>query len=183
VWGTLCKLFSQERRNVGAELVTWSKDEDEMERIQVSFALSQAQKQVTSAPMWERQIFDRILNSTERRAEAGGASIDHGQHGVEGEVRRGHGHAGDAVSETAGNVAAMIVKLDKLQVDVAQQAVKLEAASHRQSVRADEMRKEIRDMQSKQDRDLRSILRHLEGGHHHVDQRPPPKPPKFGGKK
>jgi hypothetical protein len=69
------------------------------------------------------------------------------------------------VSETAGNVAAMMVKLDKLQVDVAQQAVKLEAASH-------EIRREIRDMQSKQDRDLRSILRHLEGGHHHVDQRP-----------
>jgi hypothetical protein len=36
LWGTLCKLFSQERRNVGAELVTWSKDEDKMERIQVS---------------------------------------------------------------------------------------------------------------------------------------------------
>jgi hypothetical protein len=127
-------LWSKLKRHT--KKIAWSREKRHADRLQVSYDLSQALKMVTSVPMWERQIFDRIES---RGAEEEQGGIPGGMMGAEGNPM-----AAQAATQRGGEIDSTLVnKVDKLQQDMAS----------------------IRKMQAKQDRDLGSILHHIKGGH------------------
>jgi hypothetical protein len=135
----------------------WFKETRHADRLQVSYGLSQALKQVTSAPMWEQRTFDRILSSTERKTGIlGGSGGENWQRGTDEQ----HRHvSGEGMMGAEGNTTAtLVMKIDKLQEDAVAQAAIVEKQNQRHQQTTDELLQKIRDMQTKQGDDLHKIM-------------------------